>query len=352
VVTARLGLFDNDYPDPDARSRFYHQLLERLSSEPGTTAATLTTVLPATGQGQFAVQVEGQVYATPAEVPTVGGSVVATGFFETFRIPVLDGREFVPSESERGGDPVVIVNRTFAERYLGGQAVGRRIRTGREDTGQPWLTVVGLVGDVHEGVGDFGGGGRVREAIYLPLGQSDPRFVSAAVRTAGPVDAALGGLRVAATDVDPNLPLYWVMPMQQALDQSTFIYRIFGTLFVIFGGSSLFLAAVGLYGVIDFSVSSRMREMGLRMALGAEGRDILRLVFRRVLTQLAIGVTLGIALGAALGRPLAAALFGVRTFDLVVYATIVGAMVLTGVVAALVPALRAVRVDPVAALRV
>jgi predicted permease len=352
VATARLGLFETDYPDPDARSRFYHAYLERLTSEPGVIAATLTTALPATGQGQYAVQVEGRVYETPADVPAAGGAVVTPGFFDTFGVRLLEGRDFLLGESHRGGDPVVIVNRSFVERHLpGGSAVGSRIRLGRQDTGQPWLRIVGVAPDLFEGVGQFGGGQQLREAIYLPLAQSDPRFVSVAVRTGGAPEAALGQLRSAATAVDPNLPLYWVMPMDQALDQATFLYRIFGVLFVVFGGASLFLASVGLYGVIDFSVSSRMREMGLRMALGAEGRAVLGLVFRRVLAQLAVGVAVGLGIGLALGRPMAATLVGVRAWDPVVYATIVGTMTATAVMAALMPALRAVRIDPVSALR-
>ena len=352
VATARLGLFDTDYPDADARSRFYHAYLERLRAEPGVVAASLTTSLPATGQGQYAVQVEGKAYATPAEVPVAGGAVITPGFFETFGVPLVEGRDFLLSESRLGGDPVVIVNRSFVERHLQGQqAVGSRIRLGREDTGQPWLRVIAVAPDLFEGVGAFGSGQQLREAIYLPLAQSDPRFISVAVRAAGPPEGALGQLRSAAVAVDPNLPLYWVMPMNQALDQATFLYRIFGVLFVIFGGASLFLASVGLYGVIDFSVSSRMREMGLRMALGAESRAVLGLVFRRVLAQLLVGVALGLGIGLALGRPMAAALVGVRSWDPVVYATIVGAMTTTAVVAALLPALRAVRVDPVIALR-
>jgi predicted permease len=352
VATARLGLFETDYPDADSRSRFYHAYLERLQGDPGVAAASLTSALPATGQGQFAVQVEGRVYDTPAAVPVAGGAVITPGFFDTFGVPLAEGRDFLLSESQRGGDPVVIVNRSFVERHLTGQAaVGSRIRLGREDTGQPWLRVVGVVPDLFEGVGQFGSGQQIRESIYLPLAQSDPRFISVAVRAAGPAEGVLGQLRSAATSIDPNLPLYWVMPMDQALDQATFLYRIFGGLFVIFGGASLFLASVGLYGVIDFSVSSRLREMGLRMALGAEGRAVLGLIFRRVFAQLGVGVALGLGIGLALGRPMASTLVGVRAWDPLVYATIVGAMTATAVVAALVPALRAVRVDPVSALR-
>jgi ABC-type antimicrobial peptide transport system permease subunit len=121
-------------------------------------------------------------------------------------------------------------------------------------------------------------------------------------------------------------------------------------MFAIFGGTALFLAAVGLYGVIDFSVSARVREMGVRMALGAEGSDVLRLVMGRVLVQIGVGVALGLGLGALLSVPLASILYGMKSWDAVVYAVIVGTLVVTGIAAALGPALRAVRVDPVVAL--
>jgi ABC-type antimicrobial peptide transport system permease subunit len=158
-------------------------------------------------------------------------------------------------------------------------------------------------------------------------------------------------IRRAVAAADPNLPIYFVRTMQEAIDLTTFLHRIFGTLFAIFGSSALFLAAVGLYGVIDFSVSSRLREMGLRRALGAEGGDLLRMVFRRVLMQLAVGAAVGVGIGAGLAMPLAATLFGVQSWDPLVYGGIVSTLAVTGMLAALVPALRALRVDPVKALR-
>jgi putative ABC transport system permease protein len=352
VMTARLGLFDQDYPDADARNRFYSSLLEQLAGAPGVAAATLTTGLPAAGGGRWAVRVEGEVYERDADVPPAGGSIVGPGYFETFGVPILAGRDFQPEEVRRGGDPVVLVNRSFAEKRLGGgDVIGRRIRTTPLESEEPWMRIIGVVDNVHLGVGAFGGGNDLSDAIYMPLGQADPRFVSVAVRTPGSPAAISAGMRSAVTAVDPGLPLYWVQPMREALDQTTFMHRLFGSLFGIFGATALFLAAVGLYGVIDFSVSSRLREMGLRMALGAQRGAILRMVFGRVARQLAVGLAIGIALGLALAGPLSSTMFGVERFDPLVYAGIAGTLGLTGVVAALMPALRAVRVDPAITLR-
>lgn len=352
VMTARMGLFEQDYPDADARNRFYHRLLERLDNEPGVVSAAVVTSLPGVGGARWPVQVEGVVYERDADIPIAGGGIVSRGFFDTFGVAFLEGRDFRLDETGRAGEPVVIVNRSFAENRLGSRdVVGRRIRIGRGQTEEPWLRIIGVVPDMHQGVGEFGGGDEIKEAIYQPLGLSDPRFASIAVLTQGPAAGITSGMRSAVADVDANLPLYWVQPMQAALDESTFMHRIFGSLFAIFGAAALFLAAVGLYGVIDFSVSSRLREMGLRMALGANQRDIMGMVFRRVTMQLGIGLTLGLAMGAALAVPLASTLFGVRTFDPLVYSAIVATFALTGMLAALMPALRAVRVDPVSTLR-
>jgi ABC-type antimicrobial peptide transport system permease subunit len=157
--------------------------------------------------------------------------------------------------------------------------------------------------------------------------------------------------RELVSSIDVNLPLYWVMPMRQVLADNSWAFSLFGSLFTIFGGAALFLAAVGLYGVMSFSVAQRRREMGVRMALGAEARDILRIVFNRVFVQLAIGLAVGLGLGYALSQPLRFVMFGVETSDWSVYLAIVVTLVATGLIATFFPAQRAVRVDPLTALR-
>ncbi|MBW3534363.1 MAG: ABC transporter permease [Gemmatimonadetes bacterium] len=351
VMTARLGLFESDYPDAAARSRFYHELLDRLAAEPGVDAAAVTSVLPGTGQGGARVEVDGEVYDSPADRPRTGASWVSAGFFETMGMEPVEGRAFLRSESEREGQPVVVVSRSFVDRYMRGSgALGRQVRLGPDS---PWLRVVGVVPDVHPGVGPFGSGGEpARDAIYLPLGQSDLAFASVAVRTSGPPAATTGALRRAVSAADPNLPLYWVRTLREAVDETASFHRIFGGLFAIVALAALFLSAVGLYGVIDFSVANRLRELGVRKAMGAHGGDVLRLVMSRVVRQLALGVLLGVAIGVGLAVPLAATLYGVDVWDPLVYGGIAAVLTATGLAAAMVPALRAVRVDPVVALRV
>jgi ABC-type antimicrobial peptide transport system permease subunit len=211
---------------------------------------------------------------------------------------------------------------------------------------------VGVVEDVYSGTGAFGGGGQRSEMVYIAMGQyDDARFMSLAARPRGDMAGAAATLRRTVSGVDPDLPLYWVQTMEEALADTTFMHRIFGTIFAVFGGVALFMAAVGLYGVIDFSVSSRVREIGVRVALGADRSAVRRMVLVRVATQLAIGATVGVALGLLVAIPLSSTLFGVRRFDPLVITVIVVTLALTGLLAALTPTRRALRVDPVVALQ-
>lgn len=358
VMTARIGLFETDYPDPDARSRFYHRLLDRVQAEPGVGSAALAMQLPGSGnQERVPLEVEGERYDDPRALPRTGLTAGSDGYFETFAIPLLEGRGFERSESDRGGDPVAVVSRSFVERHLGGGSpLGRRIRLGAPDgpdaEARQWLRIVGVADDVHPGIQEFGGGGEIEyDVVYVPLAQRDLRFMSIAVRAGGAPREAAAGIRRAVTATDPNLPIYFVFTLTEAIERNQSFHRIFGSLFVIFGTAALFLAAVGLYGVMDFSVASRTREMGVRTALGASRATVFRLVLARVARQLAIGCTLGIGLGAALAFPLASAFFGIQPWDALVYGGIVLLMALTGFAATLAPAWRAVRVDPVVALR-
>lgn len=151
--------------------------------------------------------------------------------------------------------------------------------------------------------------------------------------------------------VDRDLPIYWVWTMADAIARGTWFYRVFGTIFLLFGVVALFLASVGLYGVMAFSVSRRTQEVGVRMALGAQSRDVLKLIFRQGMTQLAIGLVLGLLLAAALSRGLEVILFQVQPWDPVIFLLIIGVLALTSLAAWLVPARRATRVDPLVALK-
>jgi predicted permease len=360
LMTARVGLFETEYPTRDDRQQFFRELYTRLNEEGGVQSAALTTNLPSGGTGRSNFAVEGESYETDADYPVTNGTWISTGFFETMGSSIIAGREFRSAETFWSSDtegqiePVVIVNKSFADTYLPDtDPLGKRVRLGLGDSENPWMRVVGVVPDqyVGGGVGGIGNDQVPPEQIYYPIGQADLRFMSMVLRSEGAHDTLASQARQVVASIDPNLPIYWVYPMSQVLSDNSWAISLFGSLFTIFGAAALFLAAVGLYGVMSFSVAQRRQEMGVRMALGAESRDILRIIFRRVGVQLASGLIPGIALAYAMSGPLRFVMFGVETTDVKVYATVVVTLVATGLLATFFPANRATRVDPVTALR-
>ncbi len=354
IVTGRIALFESDYPGRGERQQLFSDLIARLRQEPGVQSATLTSSLPGTESGQWAVAIEGRAYDTDGDVPTVGGTVVGTQFFDTFGVQLSEGREFMESETGSGAEPAVIVNRSFVQRFLPDQqALGQRIRLPTDDPDGPWVRVVGVVPDLHVG-GGVGGLGSDRlspEHIYLSPGAVDARFLTVAIRSRVAAETLVPRIRAVLAQLDPDLPLYEVRTMQQALEQHTWAFTLFGRLFTLLGISALFMATVGLYGVMAFSVSRRRQEIGIRMALGATADRILLLVLRKGLIQLGIGLAIGLALGYAMARPLRAVTYGVEASDPATYLVITLALLATGLIATLLPARSATRVDPNTALR-
>ena len=171
------------------------------------------------------------------------------------------------------------------------------------------------------------------------------------MRTAGPPTELAPALRTIVTELDPNLPVYDVLPLDQAIEDATWAFGMFGGLFTIFGAAALFLASVGLYGVMAFSVSQRRREMGVRLALGAQPHTLVRMIVGRGGRQLAVGITIGLALGAGMSYSMRVVLYGVETGDPLVYGTIALTLAATGLLACLLPARSATRTDPVQAMR-
>ncbi len=297
--------------------------------------------------------VDGEAYATDQDYPFANRSVITPGFFSTFGVSVLEGQDF--SDHDRAESvPVAIVNESFVRRHFAdGSAVGRRIRFGRSDSEQAWLTIVGVVPDlrVGGGVGGIGSDDRIQEHAYIPLAQNARAFMSIAIATGADPMAQAPGVRGVVVGIDANLPIYNVDTMEGVIEDFTWAFGLFGSLFAVFGGIALFMAAVGLYGVMAFSVSQRTQEMGIRMAMGANPRAILGLVLKKGFTQLVIGMTVGLGLGAALSSPLRVMLFEVSTADPTVYLAIVLTLSSAGFLACIVPARRATRVDLVEALR-
>jgi putative ABC transport system permease protein len=354
VLTAGLALPIDDeerrYAAAADRIRFFKEVEARMAEQPGVRAVALTTALPGLGAGGNQFSLEGETYARQADQPFTRTAAITPGFFETFGAGILQGRAFGPEDREESL-PVAIVNQSFARRHFpAGDALGSRVRLGGPDSEGPWRTIVGVVPDLHMSP-LFGEDPAQAAGLYLPLAQTEVASVNIAARTAGPPAAVAPQLRSVVAAVDPDIPAYQVQSLAGALHENAWVFRVFGGIFVIMGVVALFLAAIGLYGVISFSVSRRTREMGVRMALGARAEQVTRLIVRQGVVQLAIGVVLGLFGALALTGLLRGVLYGVSPRDPLVFAAIVAVLALTGLVASWVPARRATRVDPMVALR-
>jgi predicted permease len=346
VLTARVGLFEADYPNVEVRRRFYRDLRERLAGRPGVEGVALTTSLPVWPTERLRFEIEGVAYDSPDKRPRAGVVRVSPGYLATFGLPLRAGRDFLPSDSS-DALPVALVSQSFATRHLAGDALGKRFRPEAEDGGEPaWRTVVGVVSDATQ----LGIDNPEQALWYEPIDQSDAAFASIAVRTAAAPLSLTSLVRDEVAALDPNLPIYYVYTMRQQVERQTWFYGVFGTLFILFGAIALFLAAIGLYAVMAFSVSRRTQEIGIRMAIGAAAADVLRLILRQSLAMIGIGLALGLVLAAGFARLLTAVLFRIEPWDPTVFGGIVLLLVTTAVAATLLPARRAARLDPVEAL--
>ncbi len=353
VFTARVGLFEADYPDVAAREQFHKDLVERLATLNGVTGAALTTNLPTNGTGSPRIAFEGEVYPELSDQPRVNRIIVSPGLFDVFESPVTDGRDFSLLD-EREGQQVAIVNQPFVDRFFEGQSpIGQRFLEGRMGESDTWLTIVGVVPDMDmAGFQPAGQPGSDPSGYYVPLVQSDARFISMVVRPAGGDPMGLtADVRQAVQALDPNLPIYQVRSIAEVVHLNGWFFQVFGYIFIIFGIAALLMASVGLYGVLAFSVSRRVNEMGIRMALGAGAKQVRQLILRQGAVQIGIGLVLGLALAWGVSAMVQLIMFEVEPRDPSVFGAVVVMIAIVGIVASWVPAMRATRVDPMVALR-
>ena len=349
VLRVRVGLTE-DYADLETQVRFFDELERRLADKPGVASVALALGLPGLRSSTTVYARDGESYATDQDYPRAHWSMVTPAFFETFGVNVLRGRGFTDLDAD-GAPPVVLINESMARRdFPGEDALGKRVRRGRSESTEEWATIVGVVPDLNmAGIGDDDDDDE--EGMYFPVAQLGSRFLTVALRARGdPLDLApLVRDEVAA--MDKEVPVYWVETLPSAISQNTWFYRTFGTLFLVFGLVALFLSSVGLYGVMSFGVSRRTREVGIRMALGAQGKQVRNLILRQSFAQIAIGLVVGLGIAAALSRGMAIVLFETEPWDPAIFALISVVLAGSGLLAALIPALRATRIDPMEALR-
>jgi predicted permease len=351
VLTARVDLPLASYPNSAASIRFFERLLPKLQSIPGIEAATLSDGLPAAGNGAIPVHIEGKTYQPDnSDAPLAREGIITLGYFDTFETKILSGRDFTAGDTATS-PPVAIVNASFARtQFPGVDPVGRQMkRFPRSGHPEPWMTIVGVVPDlIMEGIGNNNAS---PVGYYIPISQSDvANGVRMALRTRGDPAAMTSLTRAAVASLDGDLAIYEVDTMRQVIDRQTWFYRVFGTFFMAFGVCALFLAAAGLYGVMSFAVTQRTREMGVRSALGAQGLQLILLVMRRSVVQLAVGLVLGLGLAIVASGKLQPVLYHVNPRDRIVFAVVIVTLALASLIASFLPARRVTRIDPVLAL--
>lgn len=358
VYSARVALFEGDYPTSEARQQFFTRVLREVRNNPAFEEVAMTSRLRMTFGNFGQYEVDGQTYVTDRDRPRGNSEAVSDGYFKALGLKMLEGRDFT-IEDDDTKQPVAIVNTSFARKYFGREsAIGRRIRNFNPAQPQPWRTIVGVVPDtLMQGTfnqqTDSAG-------FYTPLlgVPPSPQFVTVVVKPhAGQNAETLGpALSRAVAQVDANLPIYFGGTPARLHDEMLGVNRITATLFSIFGVVAVVLAAVGLYGVMSFSVNQRTQEFGIRMALGADASRILGMVMKQGAWQLSIGLTIGVGLAALLLGVIGAAalrnfLFKVDTRDPFIYCAVAALLAAVAAASSYVPARRATRVNPIVALR-
>jgi len=346
TVVARIQLPDRQYRDEPRRRAAFEELIGKVRALPGIADAALATDLPISSSWQTGITYEGAVAGSPDAERLTPAATIFPGYFHTLRIAMLAGRDFAMSDRP-DQPPVVVISRAVAMRFFGTvNAVGRRIRHARAEN-EPWATVVGVVNDVK----NFGLQGTSPGQLYYPSGQADMSSAWLFVRTDTPLETIGPMLRRTIASVDRELPLALLQTLESSVDSSISQPKFSMVMLTIFAGIALALAAVGIYGVISYSVAQRTREIGVRLALGAQRADVVRMVVGQGMALSVVGVVAGGLAAAASGQVMAKHLFGVKSSDPTVFVGVAATLLVVAFIASAVPALRATRIDPVDAMR-
>jgi putative ABC transport system permease protein len=351
VVTFRISLPTAAYPEPDRIKLTEQQIVQRLREIPGVTAASATSSLPMLGSWEIVFTPEG---AAPSQLPVATSTLVLPGFFEAMRIPLRAGRVF--NENDAKGTPgVVVINETMARKYYGNtNPVGRQFKWGAPDSPVPLKEIVGVVADVKQYRLDE----ETIPAVYQPVFQQDTGFIvgmyrslAYVVRTRTAPASVAASIRTAVRAVDPKLVVLNVQPMETIVGDTIASRKFNATLLGLFAARAVALAATGVYGVLQYSVIQRRREMGIRIAIGATWSDMMRLIVGQALGLALIGVAIGLAGAFALTRVIRALLFNVDPLDAVTFGASAAVLLLIAAVSSYLPARRALRIDPTVAMR-
>ena len=356
VLTAQIWLPESHYPPGPPVMNFYQQAIDRIGALPGVKSASAVNFLPLSGWGDFCnFDIAGRPIA-PADKPNTAQYRVADWrYLHTMGINVKSGRDFSTSDGP-DAQGVVILNEALAHRYWQDQnPIGQQIRLKFPPTKTPWqpvardsmLTVIGVVADVRE----WEWGEEKVGQVYLPYAQNPSRIMRLVVRTTGDPSAITPAVRHAVTSIDPSQPITEIHTMDQILTQAVSQRRLNMLLLAVFAAIATILAAIGIYGVMAYGVTQRFHEIGIRMALGAEPADVLKMVVTDGMKLAVIGLLIGIVGAALLSRYLESELYGIKTTDPFTYAGVALGLAAVAAAACYFPARRATKVDPISALR-
>src|SRR5262245_53486481 len=349
ALTMRLSLPEAKYPEPQRQRDFYERLLNRIAALPGVKAAGAINFLPLSGTGnQRSFLIDGK----PEPKLNVGFRLVSADYFRAMGVPLRAGR-LIDDRDRENVPRVAVVNETFARVFLANEdPLGKRIKLGSSHGPFPWLTIAGVVGDVRHSGLDV----ETRPEMYVPYLQGllpgwgvPPMFL--VVRSESEPSSLISAVRGVVQELDRDQPVYGVASMEQLLSRSTLQRRFNMTLLAIFAGLALILAGVGIYGVMAYAVTERTREIGIRMALGAQTSDALKLVIRQGMRLTLVGVALGLMGAFALTRLLKNLLFNVTPTDPLTFLMIVSLLTSVALLASWIPERPAAEVDPMIALR-
>jgi putative ABC transport system permease protein len=347
VQTVRVTLPQRLADEPERIHAFARGVLERIQSLPGVTSASLINSMPF---GRMFIQYDFEIEGQPKPTLNAGTPKIESGYFKTMGIPLLAGREVAPQDTAAALKVAIVSERIVREYFPGGpgEALGRRVRLG---DGGEWLTVVGVVADIRQRGLDQ----EVTPMIYVPFQQERDqpfllRFVAFVVRTPTP-GSVVEGMRTEIRRAAPDLPIQSTVTMDEAVAASVAQPRFRMVLLGLFAIAATLIATCGLYGLMAYAVAQRRREIGVRMALGATRRDVLRLVLTRALGIIVAGLIVGLAGAVVVTRVLQTFLFGVTPTDPIAFTIVTLLLMAVGLMAAWLPARRAARIDPCVALR-